>query len=89
MANFLRMLFKEAGEILLPKSTVLAKFNEAGVPITWCRILPSNVMFEKKTVFPPYTPANKVTIVLPLASPEENLANLESSLIKILSEKID
>jgi hypothetical protein len=35
MADFLRLLFKEAGNNVLFRSTVTNKFNEAGVPITW------------------------------------------------------
>ncbi len=35
MADFLKMLFKECPQGYLTKTTVMQKFNEAGVPITW------------------------------------------------------
>ena len=89
MANFLKMLFEEAGEIILTRSSVMGKFNEAGVPITWARLASMNTMFEKKTVFPPWAPSQKVTLVLPLASPDANLQELETSILEILKEKID
>jgi hypothetical protein len=57
MANFLKMLFEEAGEIILTRSSVMGKFNEAGVPITWARLASMNTMFEKKTTFAPWAPS--------------------------------
>jgi hypothetical protein len=64
------------------------KYNEAGVPITWARLVSENVMFEKKTYFPPWSTNQKVTIVLPLKTPEENLTELEQSIVNIISEKV-
>ena len=89
MSDFLDMLFKEADENILMRTTVMAKYNEAGVPITWARLASKNTMFEKKTNFPPWSLAEKVTIVLPLLSQEDNLSNLEFSIVNILTEKID
>jgi hypothetical protein len=48
MANFLEKLFGEACETILYKSTVLNKFNEAGVPLTWARLVSMKNQFEKK-----------------------------------------
>lgn len=38
MSKYLLHLFNEAGDTILFKSTVLKKFNEAGVPLTWTRL---------------------------------------------------
>lgn len=77
MADFLLLLFKEYDKIVLTKSEVINKYNEAGVPITWARIAPLNIMFEKKTNMPPWSLSQKITVVLPLKSAEENLKDLE------------
>lgn len=54
------------------------KFNEAGVPITWARLVSMNTLFEKKVWMEPLQPSEKVSIVLPLNSAEENLLELET-----------
>ena len=59
------------------------------MPLTWTRLVSMNVMFEKKTVFPPFEQSQKIVVVLPLKSAEENLRELEGSLIRILTEKMD
>jgi hypothetical protein len=74
MATFLEMLFKEAGdECILTRSSVINKFNEAGVPLTWARLASMNTLFEKKCCVPPLALNEKATIVVPLKSAEENL----------------
>ena len=89
MANFLAQLFKEAGDQVLQKTTVINKFNEAGVPLTWARLVSMNVMFERKAVFPPWSHrADKITVIVPLEDAETNLRNLESELVSILSDYI-
>jgi hypothetical protein len=77
MADFLEMLFQEAGETVLTRQAVMDKFNEAGVPITWARLLSMNTLFEKKSWIPPLPQGEKVPVVLPLKSIEENLLDLE------------
>lgn len=89
MAKFLLKLFEEAGEdTVLQRSTVNNKYNEAGVPLTWARLVGENVMFEKKTNFPPWAVSQKITVVLPLKSTEENLKELEQSIVNIIKEKV-
>lgn len=58
MARFLNMLFEEAGDEILDKDTVINKFNEAGVPITWSRLTMMKVHFEKKIEVPKKGNAN-------------------------------
>lgn len=89
MMEFMQMLFKEADDTILMKQSILNKFNEANVPITWARLVSTNCIFEKKTVFPPWSLTTKIAIVLPLKSPEENLSVLEQSIIEILIDKIN
>lgn len=64
------------------------KYNEVGVPITWARLVSMNILFEKKVWMEPLPASEKVSIVLPLKSPEENLKELEVSIVKIIVEKI-
>ena len=70
MARFLLLLFEEMGDTVLYKHTVLNKYNESGVPLTWARLVLTKVQYEKKTAFPPWNPERKVTVVLPLKTPE-------------------
>ena len=89
MARFLLKLFEEAGpDRVLQKTTVINKYNQAGVPITWNRIAPENIYFEKKQPYPPWAPTTKVTLILPMKPLEENLKDLESLILTILFEKI-
>lgn len=46
-------------------------------------------MFVKNQVLPPWNLNTKITLVLPLKSAEENLQNLESSIVSILTEFIE
>ena len=64
------------------------KYNEAGVPITWARLVSMNTLFEKKVWMEPLPPGEKANIVLPLKSSEENLKELEQSIVNIIIEKI-
>ena len=89
MAKFLELLFEETKDTVLHKTTVYKKFNEAGVPLTWNRLCLTRIYFEKKVVMPPFTPNKKVTLVLPLKSPEENLSRVEEEITNILINKID
>jgi len=75
------MLFEDAGGRWLLRGEVIDKYNESGVPITWSRIAPFGHFFEKKTVVPPFSPSEKKTLVLPLKSSEENLTDLEGSIV--------
>ena len=89
MADFLEILWREAGpEGILTRQTVMDKYNEAGVPITWARLVSMNTLFEKKVWMEPLPPGDKANIVLPLKSPEENLKRLEVSIVNIIIEKI-
>jgi hypothetical protein len=65
------------------------KYNEAGVPITWARLVSMNMMFEKKAWIPPLPQGEKVPVVLPLKSVEENLIDLEQQIKSILIKKIN
>jgi len=74
MGQFLDILFKEeAPNGYLLKSTLMQKFNEGGVPITWARLIGVRNLFEKKTNFPPWSLNNKVTVVVPLQDLESNI----------------
>jgi len=55
MAGFLQILFKEHPNLPLYKTTVIRKYIEAGVPITWPRITPLKLHYEKKISLPPFT----------------------------------
>ena len=48
MADFLQILWAEAGDNILTRQNVMDKYNEAGVPITWARLLSMNILLEKK-----------------------------------------
>ena len=90
MADFLEILWKEAGpEGILTRQAAMDKYNEAGVPITWARLVSTNILFEKKVWMEPLPPGDKANIVLPLKSSEENLKELEISIVKILIDKIN
>lgn len=73
----------------MSKPTVINKFNEAGVPLTWSRLCLAKNLFEKKAVIPPWHPSNKTTLVLPLKSPEENLETTERLISRIIILKIE
>ncbi len=77
MTKFLQLLFKESLTIYIPKSNVLKKFNEAGVPVTWTRLVLSRIFFEKKAAYPPWAPSKKICLVLPMKDPEENIQIVE------------
>jgi hypothetical protein len=47
-----------------------------------------NTLFEKKAWMDPLPPGEKANIVLPLKSSEENLKELEQSIVNIIIEKI-
>ena len=57
--------------------------------MTWARIISENIYFEKKHPFPPWTINQKVTLILPLKSLEENLTDLEKLILDIIIDKID
>lgn len=80
MAKFLMLLFEEVRDGIYFKSTIVKKFNEAGVPLTWSRLCLTKVHFEKKIIMPPFNINTKVTIVLPLYSSEENLQGVEAAI---------
>jgi len=88
MARFLSMLLEEAGEQWLLRDWVLNRYKESGVPITWPRIAPFNIYFEKKAVVPPFSEKEKKVLILPLKSPEANIIDLEDSIVEILLEKV-
>lgn len=90
MARFLDILFKENAETgYLLKSTVTRKFNESGVPVTWPRMASVKTFFEKKTMFPPWAPTKKVTVVLPLHDADHNIRRVEECVINMIIKKID
>ena len=57
--------------------------------MTWARISPENIYFEKKQAYPPWSLNTKVTLILPLKSLEENLKDLETLIFDILSDRIE
>ena len=77
MASFLKVLFNESENGYVLKTTALAKYNEANVPITWSRLVSTNVFFEKKSNYPPWALTQKVTILLPLKDSETNVKTFE------------
>lgn len=89
MANFLKKLFSESGNGYVLKTTALAKYNEAGVPITWSRLVSTNVMFEKKSNYPPWSQSQKVTVLIPLSDTESNVRALENAVTQIIIERIE
>ena len=88
LGDFMKMLFREAGsDCVLYKSWVFKKFREAGIPLTWNKLLASNLIFEKQSQFPPWAPKRIFTFVFPIKSAQENLDILEDKIILILKER--
>ena len=87
MTRFLQLVLDESPIGYLPKSSVMKKFNEAGVPITWARL--DKVYFDKKNFFPPWAASKKISLVLPLRDEQTNLKRAEESIINIIKGKID
>lgn len=89
MGRFLDILLQEAPNGYLLKSTLMRKYNESGVPITWPRLLSVRPLFEKKNNFPPWSLATKIAVVVPLRDPETNVQRVEERIAQIIHEKID
>eukprot|EP00347_Sterkiella_histriomuscorum_P014499 403360645 len=90
MAKFLENILTEEREKgYMLKSTVLRRFNEYWVPITWARIASFQVYYEKKTCYPPWSPSKKITIMLPLLDKDNQVKIVESSITQIIQDKID
>ncbi|CDW90021.1 3-5 exonuclease family protein [Stylonychia lemnae] len=89
MASFLTKLFKESDKEYMLRSTVIRKYNESGVPITWARIASFKLYFEKKSNFPPWAPSKKVVLLLPLHDKETCLKRVEALISSIIQAKID
>ena len=88
MVNFLKLLFKEFKSEILPKETVLRKYNEAGVPMVWARLVSCNVIFEKKSLLPPWSLTQRIPLVSLIKTPEENVRDLENSVVEIIKDMI-
>lgn len=89
MVKFLDMLFKSSRNGYVLRSTVLNKFNEAGVPITWQRMASLKTYFEKKNHYPPFSLQNKVTVIVPLKDPEANVARVEECITEMIIKRVD
>lgn len=89
MAGFLKKLLDEEPRGYLLKSTIIREHNATYVPITWTRIAQFNYYFEVKGNYPPWAPSKKVTFIVPLKSPDENIKEVESIISSIIKEKID
>ena len=90
MLEFLALLFKEVGpEAVLCKYTIIRKFNEVAIPMYWSRICQANVMYEKKTQFPPWSPKRQVLIVIPNSDTEHNTRIVENYVRDILIDTIE
>jgi len=89
MATFLKETIQEGGKGYALKSTVLRKLNEYAVPITWNRVAPFKIFYETKSVYPPWAPSKKVTLMIPLRDDETNIRMVEETIIEIITEKIE
>ena len=85
----MRLLFREVGEnCVLYKSFVIRKFIEAGVPLTWNKLCAAQVIYEKKTSFPPWNPKRQFILVFPINSVDENNQKVEYYVTKIIQDMI-
>ncbi|CDW72630.1 UNKNOWN [Stylonychia lemnae] len=89
MISFLAKLFKESQHEYLLKSTVVRKYNEAGVPFIQPRIAQHKTYYEKKNNYPPWALSQKVEIWLPFLDQESFLKRVESQISLIIQAKID
>jgi hypothetical protein len=89
MARFLDILFKEAPNGYLLRSTVIHRFNEAGVPITWPRMASLKTYFEKKNVMPPFALTQKFAIIVKLRDTESNVQRVEECIVNMITKRID
>ena len=87
MTKFLELVLRESQNGYLHKSSVMKKFNEAAMPITWTRL--DKVYFEKKSTYPPWSLSKKITFIVPLRDEESNLKRTEELISNIIKAKID
>ncbi|CDW77758.1 3-5 exonuclease family protein [Stylonychia lemnae] len=89
-AEFMRLLFQEVGQnCILYKSIVIKKFIEAGVPLTWNKLCSAQVVYEKKTCFPPWNLKRSFILVLPINDVDQNNQVVQKCATQIITQMID
>lgn len=88
MKEMLQLLFKEHPDTILFKHTVIKKFNEASVPLTWNRLTEWDGFFEKKINMPPWKKRQQ-QVIMPLNDGETNVRKAESFISDYIISLID